>query len=122
MTEPGVPDGIVLNADLNGNRIFEAEGESISPRNVDEDDVLLPGETTTYTYEVRMDNRRVDEWFTSHVRNDERSTMTTRFQLQFGIGDITITIPRESPITDDCRFQTGILVDNQVTESDCGDV
>jgi len=118
--EPGVPDGLAFAIDVNDNRVLEADGEALSPRNVDRDDVLLPGETRTYTYEVRMDNERVDEWFTSHVRQGERSDVSVTFQLQFAIGDATITVPRESPITYDCQVQTGILVDGQETDTDCG--
>lgn len=118
---PGVPDGLAFAVDVNDRRVLEADGEALSPRNVDRDDVLLPGETKTYTYDVRMDNDEVDDWFTSHVRNGERSDVSVTFQLQFAVGETTMTVPRESPITYDCQVQTGILVDDQETDTDCGD-
>jgi LEA14-like dessication related protein len=120
---PAVPDGLGVTIDMNDVTMFEGESGDLSPRSVDADAVIPPGETRTVTFEVRMDNDKVDEWFTSHVERDEVTDVSTQFQFVFEVTDTgqTFRIPENSPATYDCRLQTGILVDDQTTETNCGE-
>ncbi|MFB6088116.1 MAG: PKD domain-containing protein, partial [Haloarculaceae archaeon] len=119
---PAVPDGLGAEIEMNGVRMFETETGTLSPRSVGPDAVIPPGETRTVTYAVRMNNSKVDEWFTSHVRRGELTTVRTSFQLVFGVpsAGVTVRAPADSPVTYTCDLRTAILVDNQTTSTDCG--
>lgn len=118
---PLVPDGFRLNATGNGVPLFTASGDALTPQNVGPDATLAPGETETVVYTVAMDNENIDEWFVSHVRNDEQTDFVIKPRLRFEIPDtdVGITVPRDGPGYR-CSLQTGILVDNQTTETNCG--
>ena len=118
---PLVPDGFRLNATGNGVPLFTASGDALTPQNVPRDATLAPGETETVNYTVSMDNENIDEWFVSHVRNDEQTDFVIKPQLEFEVPDtdVGITIPRDGPGYR-CSLQTAILVDNQSTETTCG--
>ena len=118
---PLVPDGFRLNATGNAVPLFTASGDALTPQNVTRDATLAPGETRTVVYTVAMDNKNIDEWFVSHVRNDEQTDFVIKPQLEFEIPDtdVGITIPRDGPGYR-CSLQTAILVDNQSTETTCG--
>ncbi|QPV61818.1 LEA type 2 family protein [Halosimplex litoreum] len=118
---PGSPEGIGVSIDLNDVPTFEADGGSLSARNAESPLLIGPNETREVAFAVTMDNDRVDEWFTSHVRNGERTTVESRVQLVLAnpvTGD-SLRIPRDSATVYDCSFQTAILVDGQNTSSDC---
>jgi len=125
---PAAPDGVDVTIDTNDVRLFEAGTEAMSVRRLGPDAVIQPGETRTVTVAVTMQNERVDEWFTSHVRADrgpgvEATAVSAGFQIRFelpGIGE-TFRLPADSPFTYDCKFGTAILVDDQDTETTCGE-
>ncbi|QLH81494.1 LEA type 2 family protein [Halosimplex pelagicum] len=118
---PGSPEGIGVGIDLNDIPTFEADSGELSARNTESPLLIQPGETREVAFAVTMDNDRVDEWFTSHVRNGERTTVESRVQLVLAnpvTGD-SLRIPRDSATVYDCSFRTAILVDGQNTTSDC---
>lgn len=121
---PAYPDGFGVSADLNDVRLVQAQGDAFSAESLDEDAVIKPGETREVVLATVIDNRRVDEWFTSHVRRDEVTDIET--QLQFVVQEpttgATFRIPDESPVTYDCRLRTAILVDNRNTSTSCGSI
>jgi LEA14-like dessication related protein len=120
---PAVPDGLGVTVDMNDVRLFRGESGDLSASSVSPDAVIPPGETQTVEFTVRMDNEKVDEWFTSHVRRDERTAVSTGLQLVFEVPPTgqTVRLPRNSPVTYDCQLQTAILVDDQTTETNCGE-
>ncbi|QLH77062.1 LEA type 2 family protein [Halosimplex rubrum] len=118
---PGSPEGIGVGIDLNDIPTFEADGGSLSARNTESPLLIQPNETREVAFAVTMDNDRVDEWFTSHVRNGERTTVESRVQLVLAnpvTGD-ALRIPRDSTTVYDCSFRTAILIDDANTTSDC---
>jgi LEA14-like dessication related protein len=125
---PAAPDGVGVTIDTNDVELFEAGTEAMNVRDLGPDAVIPPGETRTVTVAVTMQNERVDEWFTSHVRADrgpgaEATDVSAGFQLRFevpGTGQ-TFRLPADSPVTYDCKFGTTILVDSQPTETTCGE-
>jgi LEA14-like dessication related protein len=125
---PAAPDGVGVTIDTNDVRLFDAGTEAMSVRDLGPDAVIQPGETRTVTVAVTMQNERVDEWFTSHVRADrgpgaEATDVSAGFQVRFevpGAGQ-TFQVPADSPVTYDCKFGTEILVDSQPTETTCGE-
>ncbi|MFB6138980.1 MAG: LEA type 2 family protein [Halosimplex sp.] len=123
---PASPDGVGVSIDMNDVRTFEAESGALSTGSAGGDAVIPPGETREVTYRVTMDNGKVDDWFTSHVRADrgpgvEATAVSAQFQVVFENpatgGDIRL--PRDSPVTYDCSFRTAILVDDQTSASTC---
>jgi len=123
---PASPDGLGVSVDMNDVRTFEAESGELSADSVGGDAVVAPGETEEVTYRVTMDNDRVDEWFTSHVRADagpgaEATAVSAQFQVVFenpATGG-QFRFPRDSPVGYDCSFRTAILVDGQHSSSTC---
>lgn len=116
---PAVPDGVGVSVDMNDVRLFRAQGEELSPQNVDGDAVIQPGETREVVFAVQMDNSKIDEWFRSHVRNNEQTEITTQFQLVFNTEETTFRVPEKGGLTYTCNLQTAILEDGQQTETDC---
>ncbi|WP_135365112.1 LEA type 2 family protein [Halosimplex halophilum] len=123
---PASPDGLGVSVDMNDVRTFEAESGDLSAESLGPDAVIAPGETREITYRVTMDNDRVDDWFTSHVREDrgpgtEATAVEAQFQIVFenpATGG-QFRFPGESPVGYDCEFQTAILVDGQNSTSTC---
>jgi LEA14-like dessication related protein len=123
---PAAPDGIGVSVDMNDVRTFEAESGELSTESASGDEVIEPGETEEVTYTVTMDNDKVDDWFTSHVREEagpgqEATAVTAQFQVVFGNPATggEFRFPQDSPVTYDCDFQTDILVDGQNSTSTC---
>jgi len=120
---PAIPDGLGLSVGMNDVKMFEAQSGAFSPQSVSTDAVINPGETREFALELSMDNDRVDEWFTSHVREDEHTTIETQFQLVFEAPKtgITLRVPQEGGVRYACEMQTGILKDNQANSTTCGE-
>jgi len=124
---PAEPDGLGLAVQTNDVTLFQADSEAMSLRNVGPDAVIQPDETREITFAVTMQNERIDEWFTSHVRETtgpgvEGTDVSTEFQVVFevpGVGE-TFRLPAGSPATYDCKFETVILVDDQEPSTTCG--
>ncbi|WP_436923195.1 LEA type 2 family protein [Halosimplex amylolyticum] len=123
---PAAPDGLGVSIDMNDVRTFEAESGELSAGSAGADEVIAPGETEEVTYTVTMDNGQVDDWFTSHVREDagpgaEATAVSAQFQVVFEnpVTGGEFRFPRDSPVTYDCAFQTAILVDDQNSTSTC---
>ena len=123
---PAAPDGIGVSVDMNDVRTFEAESGELSTESASGDEVIEAGETEEVTYTVTMDNDKVDDWFTSHVREEagpgqEATAVTAQFQVVFGnpVTGGEFRFPQDSPVTYDCDFQTDILVDGQNSTSTC---
>jgi LEA14-like dessication related protein len=115
---PAAPDGVGVAVDTNDVRLLEAESDEFTLRSVGPDAVIQPGETREVAFTVTMDNEKVDDWFTSHVREDagpgeEATTVSSGFQVVFEepMTGQTFRLPRDSPSTHDCQFSTQILVD-----------
>jgi len=119
---PAAPAAVRASVDANGVRLFETDAEALSVRDLGPDEVLRPGETRTLTVAATMDNDRVDEWFTSHVRRGERSTVTARVRLlvDHPLTNATIRLPADGPATRDCSVRTALLVDDQTAGATCG--
>ncbi len=116
---PLVPDGFRFNATANDVPLFTASGDALTPKSVDRDAMLAPGETRTVEYTVTMTNDNIDDWFRSHIANGEQSDLVIKPRLEFGVSEIgaTITIPNHGGY--ECEFQTAILED-QDSGSTCG--
>lgn len=116
---PAEPDGFRANIQMNGVNLMNATGDEFETRSSTEP--IQPGETRTVVYAVQMDNEKIDDWFRSHVRNEEVTDVEVSFQMQFDVEGETFTLPQGGAATYECQLQTGMLVDDQETESTCGD-
>jgi len=127
---PASPENVGINVDMNGVEMFSGQANDTTLVNADEfavDDslggrVLEPGETQNAVYAVEMDNDKIDDWFRSHVTNGEQTDIRTEMKLVFSIGDVEFAVPAENPIAYTCELQTAILVDDQATETNCGEI
>ncbi|MFB6120706.1 MAG: LEA type 2 family protein [Halobacteriaceae archaeon] len=117
---PAVPDGLAATIETNDVALLNASGDEFEARNVATNATIAPGETRHVAFAVQMDNDRVDDWFRSHVRNEELTRVEAQFRMVFDVQGQTIRVPRDGGTAYTCRFQTGILVDGQATTSTCG--
>lgn len=115
------PTGLRMRADVNGITMFHS-GSGVASANSTRQKLLLPGETRDVVIPITMDNDKVDDWFRSHVRNGERSTIAVHTQLvidPLGVGK-PIRVPDGDGITYRCTMQTAIFEDNQTARTTCG--
>ncbi len=115
---PAEPDGFRANIQMNGVNLMNASGDEFETRSSTE--MIQPGETRTVVYAVQMDNEKIDDWFRTHVRNDEVTDVEVNFQMQFDVQGERFAVP-PGGATYECELQTGMLVDDQETSSTCGD-
>ncbi|WP_129112704.1 LEA type 2 family protein [Halegenticoccus tardaugens] len=116
------PTGLRLRADANGVRLFRSGSGVLSREAATDDRLVLPGETRDVTIAATVDNRVIDDWFRSHVRNGERSTIETRLQLvvdPVGAGE-PIRVPEDDEATHRCTVRTAVLEDGQRPGTTCG--
>ncbi|WP_254767613.1 LEA type 2 family protein [Salinilacihabitans rarus] len=57
---------------------------------------LRAGEVTTVEATTRIENERLDEWWVTHVENDEVSTLRVSFEARVPLGGVTITVPLDA--------------------------
>lgn len=120
---PAVPDGVQFSVEMNGVELFEGGEEAMTARNAAADAVIRPGETREVVLAIRMDNEKIDDWFRSHVREGEHSSVRTSFRLVFRdeTTGTTVRVPSGDAVTYTCEIQTGLLVDGQRTTTTCGE-
>lgn len=124
------PSNVGVDVEMNDLEMFSAQANDTSlqnPENFSEGDVLggrvlEPGETEEAVYAVEMNNENIDDWFRSHVRQEEQTNIRTEAKLVFSIQDVEFAVPADSPVAYTCEVQTDILVDNQDTETNCGQI
>jgi LEA14-like dessication related protein len=117
---PGVPDGTAVDILLNDIEVFQVRNEAIAVRNADRDSVLRRGETQSYTLVVTAENQNIEEWFTTFASQGEQSTVRGELEFFFSLGGASVSIPEGGAVAYECRFQTGILVDDQTNTTTCG--
>jgi LEA14-like dessication related protein len=118
---PAEPDGFRLHLVMNDVELFTAEGNALTLSN-GAPETIPPGERRVVNYTVTMDNDKVDDWFRSHVRNDERTDVEANLQLVFRpdrVSGVEIAAPAGGVTAATCDLQTAILVDDQETETTC---
>ncbi|MFH5800651.1 LEA type 2 family protein [Haladaptatus sp. CMAA 1911] len=115
------PTGLRMRASVNGNTMFRT-GSGVLSANASKRTLLRPEETREVVIPVTMDNEKVDDWFRSHVKNGERSTIAVHTQLvvdPIGVGK-PIRVPDGDGISYRCSMQTAIFEDNQTAKTTCG--
>lgn len=119
---PAAPDNLAVDVDMNDVELFSARANDTTLANPEAFDerLLLPQQTEKAVYAVEMDNDKIDDWFVSHVERGERTDIRSELRLVLSRGDLTFEIPAQSPVAYTCELQTGIFVDGQRTETDCG--
>lgn len=117
---PAVPGGFEVDVQMNDVELFGGGTGAMTPQNVAEDATIAPGETQELVFAVEMDNEQIDDWFRSHVENDEQTHVESSVQFVFEVEELgaTFRIP-EDGVTYQCDFQTAILID-QESQTDCG--
>jgi len=116
---PSEPDGLRANVEMNGVDLMDVSGDEFEMRS--SPDPIEPGETRTVVYAVELDNEKIDDWFRTHVEKDEVTDVEVTFGLTFAAQGQTFDVPPQGGATYTCQFQTGMLVDDQQTDTTCGD-
>jgi len=118
---PAVPDGFEVDVRMNDVEMFGGGVDEMTPRDVAFDSMIPPGETQEVVFEMQMDNEKIDDWFRSHVQNNESTTVESEVRLVFQVEETgtTLRVP-EDGVTYRCQLQTAILVDDQESETNCG--
>lgn len=127
---PAAPSKLGVDVEMNDVEMFSAQANDTSLGNPDDFSsgemfggrVLEPGKTEETVYVVEMNNENIDNWFRSHVRQEERTDIRTEAKLVFSIQDVEFAVPADSPVAYTCNLQTDILVDDQDTETNCGQI
>jgi LEA14-like dessication related protein len=98
--------------EMNEVSIAEWDANNVEITNAAQDAMIQPGETQEITVKASMDNDKINDWFLSHVANDEKTDANTDIKFAFDIAGQTLTFPQDGM---NCRFefQTAILEDNQ---------
>jgi LEA14-like dessication related protein len=109
-----------FNGELNMNSVELAKWQAneVTVTKAPENGVIPPGETQEVTLRVDMSNEKIDEWFVSHAAQDEQTEGEINFRLGFDVAGQTLQIPRNGGLSCGFNFQTGILVDDQETDSE----
>lgn len=98
------------NLELNGVRIAEFTANNVETA---DDTVIPPGETRKVTVTAEMSNGKIDEWFRSHARKEEKTDAALNVYFEFDVEGATFRVPSDDGMT--CRFDfaTQILVDEK---------
>ncbi|ELZ22977.1 LEA type 2 family protein [Natrinema limicola] len=70
--------------------------------------VLRPNSTRTLEATAMVNNSKLDEWWVTHLRNDERSTLTVDFTATLAYGGVQRTVPLEF-LSYEQPFETDLL-------------
>ncbi|WP_433626497.1 LEA type 2 family protein [Halomicrococcus sp. NG-SE-24] len=105
----------------NGTVVFSKLGYSITMNDVEvaqgttDGEVRIgAGETTTIDIDSAMDNSKLPQWWTSHVRNDEKTTMDVQFYALMEEDGETERVPL-SFLSERVVFTTDMLGDGEST-------
>jgi len=101
-----------VSVDANGVPLADVDGSAADLAGVGPEETIAPGETRTVALAVPVDTDRVDDWFRTHVRNDERTDLSVRVEATVEDPDTgaVVAVPTDGAAYD-CTFQTAILVD-----------
>ncbi|RZV11731.1 LEA14-like dessication related protein [Natrinema hispanicum] len=83
--------------------------------------VLRPNNTRTLEASAAINNSKLDEWWVTHLRNDERSTLTVDFTATLSYGGVQRTVPLEF-LSYEQPFETDLLGQKNESESTNGSV
>lgn len=109
--------GTAGNVEMNQVDMLEWSNEEARVIQSPDDNMIASGETEEITFQIEMDNSEVDNWLTSHVRNDERTEGSLNMKLLFEVQDQQITLPPGEGLRCGFSFQTNILEDQSSTSS-----
>lgn len=109
--------GTAGNVEMNGVNMLEWSNEEARVIQSPDDNMIAPGETEELTFQIEMDNSEIDDWLTSHIRNNERTEGSLNMKLLFEVQGQQITLPPGDGIECGFSFQTNILEDQNATSS-----
>lgn len=102
--------GLAGDVQMNQVKLLEWENSRTEMISGPQDRMIAPGETEELTFRVTMDNDKIDDWFLSHVKQNESTQGQLNMKIVFEIQDQAVELPPEG-INCDFRFQTAILED-----------
>lgn len=108
-----------LTGDLKMNdvEIAEWDANSYDKSNAVDDILFEPGETENLSFKTDIDNKKIEDWLTSHIRREEYSEAEVEIKFKFESETASFTVPQNEGITCSFDLQTAILEDDQKTMS-----
>ena len=100
--------------DLNDVRVVQFTANDIK----EADDAVIPaGEAREITVSADMSNEKIDEWFRSHIRKEEKTDAELTVYFEFEVGGASFRIPSDSGMN--CRFDFATkILEDQKAETD----
>jgi LEA14-like dessication related protein len=81
--------------------------------------VIPPGETRTIEATTTLNNQRIDEWWVSHLQNDQTTDLRIDFSARFELPTQTVEIPLD-PLTYTRTIETDIFDGRSDEENEGG--
>lgn len=101
------------NLSMNGIEMARWQANEVEVRNAPEDGTIPPQSTEKITFVARINNKKIDEWFTSHVQQSEYTRIVFTGSLAITYRHQTYTIPEPAGLRCTAQMQTAIFVDGQ---------
>lgn len=119
---PVSSDSLKARISMNNIELFRSIGDNFGFQNINRDLLVFPGQTRNISYVLSMNNQNIEDWFITHIRNQEKSSVYVELYFVFSLDrtDTIFRIPQNGGIGYNCSIQTAILVDNQGTKTSCG--
>lgn len=70
-------------------------------------------------YEFELTNEKIDEWFVSHLENEERTQLDVKFELVFSSEGQEFRIPSDNSLQYSCTIQTNIFYEDKEQSFEC---
>ena len=71
---------------LKSRAFFEMNDIRLAESTSDKQTMILPGSSKTVTYITKIDNSKLNEWWVSHIKNDETTSTHINIQSYFDVG------------------------------------
>lgn len=104
--------GLAGDIEMNTVKLLEWETNSTEIISGPQDRVIAPGESEQITFRVAMSNEKIDDWFISHVKNEEYTEAQLNLKMVFEMSGQRVELPKGEGINCDFSFQTAILEDH----------
>jgi LEA14-like dessication related protein len=106
------------NLEMNSIRLAEWNTNTYDTTEGSEEIIIQSGEVEDISFRADIDNSKIDEWLTSHIRREENTQAEIEIKLRFEAEGISFTVPKGEGITCGFKIQTAILEDNQKPSSE----
>lgn len=126
---PAEPKTLGVTTEANNYTLIQAQNdndilinkEDFKQGEVINSPVIPPQQEKTVIYKLELQNEKIDEWFVSHLRNEEYTRLESDFEFVFDYRGTEYRIPNDSPIGYNCDIQTNFFYENKTQDVSCED-